>query len=89
MKVLCINADNKPAKIALDEWIQEGTVYTVVEVIKMGLQPGKLGFQLKEVALTEKSFPYKYYDSNRFLPIENSINEIESIKEEEMELDLI
>ena len=60
MKVICIDASNKPAKISSDEWIQEGVVYTVVEVINMGLQPGKLGVRLKEVSLTQKSFPYEY-----------------------------
>ena len=89
MKVICIYASNKPAKIASDEWIQEGVVYTVVEVIKMGLQPGKLGVRLKEVSLTQKSFPYEYYDSSRFIPIEGLFAEAEKIQEEEVELDLI
>lgn len=89
MKVICIDSSNKPSKISSDEWIQEGVVYTVVEVIKMGLQPGKLGVRLKEVTLTQKSFPYEYYDSTRFLPIEGLFAEAEKIKEEEVELDLI
>lgn len=89
MKVICIDASNKPAKIASDEWIQEGVVYTVVEVINMGLQPGKLGVRLKEVSLTQKSFPYEYYDSSRFIPIEGLFAEAEKIQEEEVELDLI
>lgn len=89
MKVICIDSSNKPSKISSDEWIQEGVVYTVVEVINMGLQPGKLGVRLKEVNLTQKSFPYEYYDSSRFLPIEGLFAEAEKIKEEEVELDLI
>lgn len=89
MKVICIDSSNKPSKISSDEWIQEGVVYTVVEVINMGLQPGKLGVRLKEVTLTQKSFPYEYYDSTRFLPIEGLFAEAEKIKEEEVELDLI
>lgn len=89
MKVICIDSSKKPSKISSDEWIQEGIVYTVVEVINMGLQPGKLGVRLKEVSLTQKSFPYEYYDSTRFLPIEGLFAEAEKIKEEELELDLI
>ena len=89
MKVICIDSSNKPSKISSDEWIQEGVVYTVVEVINMGLQPGKLGVRLKEVTLTQKSFPYEYYDSNRFLPIEGLFAEAEQVKEKELELDMI
>lgn len=89
MKVICIDASKKPAKISSDEWIQEGIVYTVVEVVNMGLQQGRLGVRLKEVTLSEKSFPYEYYDSSRFLPIEGLIAEVEKKEEEELELDLI
>jgi hypothetical protein len=89
MKVICIDSSKKPAKISNNEWIQEGIVYTVVEVINMGLQAGKLGVRLKEVTLSQKSFPYEYYDSNRFLPIEGLLAETEEVKEEEFELDLI
>ena len=89
MKVICIDSSKKPSKISSDEWIQEGIVYTVVEVVNMGLQQGRLGVRLKEVTLSEKSFPYEYYDSSRFLPIEGLIAEVEKKEEEELELDLI
>jgi hypothetical protein len=89
MKVICIDSSKKPAKISSDEWIQEGIVYTVVEVVNMGLQQGRLGVRLKEVTLSEKSFPYEYYDSSRFLPIEGLIAEVEKVEEKELELDLI
>ena len=88
MKVICIDASNKPSKISSDEWIQEGVTYTVVEVVNMGLQPGKLGVRLKEVNLTKKSFPYEYYDATRFIPIEGLV--AHSMEEEkEVELDLV
>lgn len=89
MKVICIDAANKPAKISPDEWIEEGIVYTVVTITKMGLQPGKFGLTLKEVQLSEKSFPYEYYDASRFLPIEGLVAEVEKEKVEEAQLDLI
>lgn len=89
MKVICIDESKKPAKISSDEWIQEGVVYTVVEVVNMGLQPGKLGVRLKEVNLSEKSFPYQYYDSNRFIPIEGLLAEVKKTEEKELELDFI
>ena len=87
MKVICIDSSNKPSKILPEEWVQEGVVYTVVSVIKMGLQPNKLGLKLKEITLSQKSFPYEYYDANRFLPIEGLI--AESKKQEEVALDIV
>jgi len=99
MKVICIDATKKPNRISPDEWIKEGVVYTVINAIKMGLQAGKVGLQLKEVKLTERSFPYEFYDSARFIPIEGlfmtakeelkKTEKKEKIKEEEFDLDLI
>jgi hypothetical protein len=89
MKVICIDAANKPAKISLDEWIEEGIVYTVIESVNMGLQPGRIGLKLKEVQLTQKSFPYEYYDATRFLPIEGLFAEVEKEEIKEAELDIV
>ncbi len=89
MKVICIDASKKPAKISPEEWIEEGIVYTVVSVVNMGLQPGKLGLTLKEVQLSKKSFPYEYYDATRFLPIDGLFAEAEEETVKEAELDLV
>jgi len=89
MKVICIDSSKKPAKIPVEEWIEEGIVYTVVSIVNMGLQPGKLGLVLKEVQLSKKSFPYEYYDATRFLPIEGLFAEVEKVEEKEAELDLV
>lgn len=69
MKVICIDSSNKPKKVPDSEWIIEGNVYTVIEVKRMGLQSNKLGVKLKEVELSENSFPYEFFDFERFLPI--------------------
>ena len=87
MKVICIDATKKPNRISPDEWIKEGVVYTVIHAVNMGLQAGKVGLKLKEVQLTEKSFPYEFYDANRFLPIEGLMADAK-VEEEEMELEL-
>jgi len=89
MKVICIDSSKKPAKISSEEWIEEGVVYTVIESVNMGLQPGRIGLKLKEVQLTQKSFPYEYYDATRFLPIEGLFAEAQKVEEKELELDLI
>jgi len=82
MQVVCINADNIPKRISPYEWIEEGKIYTVIEVTKMGLQAGKFGYKLKEVQLSEQSFPYEYYNSDRFVPL---ISLQQVLREEEPE----
>lgn len=86
MKVICIDASNKPKRISQSEWIEEGVVYTVVATVNMGLQSGKIGLKLKEVELSSLSFPYEYYDATRFIPIEGLILQEEQIKEVELDL---
>lgn len=80
MKVICINSEGKPENIALNEWIQEGEIYTVYQIDRMGLQHGKIGYKLEEIELTDESFPYEYYDAERFRPIEPMII-LETVKQ--------
>jgi hypothetical protein len=90
MKVICINSANKPSKIPQNEWIKEGTIYTVTEVVKMGIQAGKFGYLLKEVSLSKESFPYEYYSADRFgVLVDQSletVEETEQILEEEFSI---
>ena len=67
MKAICIDSSNKPEGISDYEWIEEGVVYTITEIVEMALQDGNLGIALEEVKLTEASAPYKYYAIERFL----------------------
>ena len=71
MKVICINSSNKPNNIPDSEWIKKDEIYTVTSVKTMGLQPGKFGYLLKEIQLSELSFPYELYDADRFIPLNN------------------
>ena len=91
MQVVCINADNIPKRISPYEWIEEGKIYTVIEVTKMGLQPGKFGYKLKEVELSEQSFPYEYYSADRFVPLIQigHILKEEQPEEQTADLDLV
>lgn len=88
MQVICINDSNKPPRISSAEWIKEGQVYTVVKAVRMQLQPGKFGFYLKEIQLSEMSFPYEVYDSSRFAVLDGSKISEERIKEEEVVFDI-
>jgi hypothetical protein len=87
MRVLCIDDANKPAKIPDSEWIEKDKIYTVTNVAPMGLQPGKVGYKLKEVQLSMSSFPYEYYASERFaIIIDDKLQEAEVVAEEELSL---
>ena len=84
---MCINDSNKPDKVPAAQWIKKGKAYTVVRVVKMGIQANTLGFDLEEVNL-EGCFPYEFYDAKRFLP-EDMVDQKDmavEVVEEELEL---
>ena len=95
MQVICIDASNKPKRISPYEWLTEGTVYTVVEVARMSLQQNRFGYRLKEVQLSDQSFPFEYYSADRFIAVEHLVEllqEAEKIAEPELQeadLDLV
>lgn len=88
MQVICIDATNKPKRISPYEWLEEGKVYTVVEVARMSLQQNRYGYKLKEVQLSEQSFPYEYYNVDRFAP-HITLEAIEAEHFQEADLELI
>ena len=91
MKVICIDADNKPKNVPIEEWVKEGDMYNVTRIVRMGLQKDIYGFLLKEVQLSSRSFPYELYDSSRFLPIGilSDMKEEEKVNIEDVNLELI
>ena len=88
MRVICIDASNKPSKVPDNEWVIEGEVYTITRVVRMGLQDNKFGVLLKEVKLSSNSFPYELYDAERFLPIDLLSQAFEEKQETVKEADL-
>ena len=91
MKVICIDADNKPKNVPIEEWVKEGDMYNVTKIVRMGLQKDIYGFLLKEVQLSSRSFPYELYDSSRFLPIGilSDMKEEKEVNVEDVNLELI
>ena len=91
MKVICIDADNKPKNVPIEEWVKEGDMYNVTRIVRMGLQKDIYGFLLKEVQLSSRSFPYELYDSSRFLPIGilSDMKEEKEVNVEDVNLELI
>ena len=88
MKAICIHASNRPSKVPESEWVIEGEVYTITRIVRMGLQDNKFGVLLKEVKLSDESFPYELYDSERFLPLDLLSQAFEETKETVKEADL-
>ena len=86
MKVLCINASNKPKQIPDDQWIKEGETYTVTRIVRPALQQGVLGLILKEIKLID-CFPYEFYNSDRFIPINETLDreKEETVKEADLD----
>ena len=63
-QVVCIDDTNKPNDIPLSKWIKKGITYTVIEVSKMSIQGGMLGFKLSEINIDEY-FPYQYFAARK------------------------
>lgn len=64
-KVVCIDDSNRPDGIPTSKWVKKGSIYTVIQIMKMRMQGGMLGFKLDEINLDEY-FPYQYFAANRF-----------------------
>jgi hypothetical protein len=88
MKAICIDSSNKPAKVPIEQWVKKGETYTIIKIVKMGLQDGRYGVLLKEVQMSADCFPYEYYDAERFIPLDTRILQLEEEKEEVLEADL-
>jgi hypothetical protein len=87
MRVICINDKNRPPQIPIEQWVKEGEIYTITEIVRLALQSNKLGVLLKEVQIGPEYFPYEYFDMIRFAPyFENVIKEVnvESLELEEV-----
>jgi hypothetical protein len=86
--MICIDSSRKPSKVPIEQWIKEGEAYTVIKVVKMGLQDDKYGVLLKEVQMSADCFPYEYYDADRFIPLDSRVANMqeEVVKEADLEL---
>jgi hypothetical protein len=63
--VICINDSNRPNEIPTSKWVVNGNRYFVIEVGRMLIQGGLLGFKLAEISL-DGCEPYQFYAASRF-----------------------
>lgn len=83
MKVICINSKDRPDNISPEEWVEEGEIYTIKEIATMGLQHNTLGYKFEEIELSKDSFPYEYYNANRFMFLDHLFQKGTMLKETE------
>ena len=65
-RVICINDQNKPKEVPESAWVVYGERYTVVKVDLLSSHK-TIGFKLDEIILPDDSFPYEYFDAQRFI----------------------
>lgn len=93
-KAFCINDSHRPSDIPTSKWVKREKLYTVIEVKRLLIQGGRIGFKLAEVSL-EGCYPYEYFSSDRFALVldqgiisQLELNELlmEAIQEEHEEI---
>lgn len=67
-RVICIDAKNRPSNIPIENWIEEGETYTVIDAANMAKQGMVLGVKLSEISLPPTS-EFEYYLADRFRPV--------------------
>lgn len=63
--VICVNDSDKPDGIPDSKWVKKGSKYTVIEVGKLNMQNGLIGFKLAELNI-DSCFPYQFFAASRF-----------------------
>ena len=79
-RVLCLIDSAKPENIPNNKWVRKDTVYTVVQVDRLHLSGGTLGYKLYELNIDD-CFPYTYFGAWRFAVIADQLDTQEEIEE--------
>lgn len=64
-RAVCMDDSNRPDGIPTSKWVKRGQEYTVIQVTKMLIQGGMLGFKLEELNIDD-CFPYQFFGAWRF-----------------------
>ena len=51
LRVICIDASDRPEEIPEDLWVKQDEIYTIKEVGKLAVQDFKIGYKFEEVEL--------------------------------------
>jgi len=92
-RAMCIDDADRPGDIPTSQWLKVKRLYTVIDMKRLLMQGGKIGFKLAEINLAGCA-PYEFYLSDRFAVVfdqkiiaQLELNQLleEAIKEEENE----
>jgi len=75
-RVICLDSSNKPESIPTSKWVKTDEIYTVVQVDRLNMQNGTLGYKLYELDI-DGYFPYQYFGAWRFGIVITDKNEAE------------
>ncbi len=65
IKCICIDAEDKPAQIPKEKWVEKDKEYTLAFSMTVSPQK-KLAFQLQEIDLDDSCSPYTWFLASRF-----------------------
>ena len=66
MQVICNDDSKRPKQVPEHKWLKKDKLYTVIDIVKLNIQVGAVGYKLEEIELDQSCFPYEYFNSNRF-----------------------
>ena len=78
IECFCINDKDRPNDVPLSKWVKEGDTYNIIYATVV-LPQNILAFQLQEIDLDDKCFPYQYFSSERFVISENDISKLHKL----------
>lgn len=77
-RVICMNDSDRPESIPLSSWVKKDNIYTVVQVDRLHMQGGSIGYKLYEIDL-DPYFPYQYFGAWRFAVIAEDLENMEEV----------
>lgn len=77
-RVICINDSDRPESIPTRSWVKVENIYTVVQVDRLHMQGGAIGYKLYEIDL-DPYFPYQYFGAWRFAIIADDLENMEEL----------
>lgn len=78
-RVLCLIDSAKPENIPNNKWIKKNNIYTVVQVDRLHLSGGSIGYKLYELNIDD-CFPYTYFGAWRFAVIADDLCDEEELE---------
>lgn len=79
-RVICLNDSDKPESIPFSSWVKKNNTYTVIQVDRLHMQGGSIGYKLYEINL-DPYFPYQYFGAWRFGVLADDFEDLSEVEE--------